>query len=59
MVAAWRSVAPIRDGLLLGVLYLLYLYVRHSERVANTGRIFVDEPHGAVEAPGATIAPTT
>src|SRR5439155_14631950 len=45
--------------LVLGVLYLLYLNVRHSERVANTGRIFVDEPQGAVQAPGATIAPTT
>jgi amino acid transporter len=38
--------------LVLGVLYLLYLNVRHPERVANTGRIFVDEP-------AETMAPTT
>jgi amino acid transporter len=36
--------------LVLGVLYLTYLYARHPERVRNTGRIFIEEPDEAVPA---------
>ncbi len=38
-------VAAIWTG--LGVIYLIYLYSRHPERVKETGKVFLDEPDAA------------
>jgi amino acid transporter len=55
-------VGPV-DGIAMGVgvLYLVYLYVAHRDRLAQTGQIFLDEPATAppptAPAPTATEAP--
>jgi hypothetical protein len=41
-------------GMGVGVLYLIYLYARHPERVQATGRVFIEEPGG----PGTAMATT-
>jgi len=45
--------------MVLGLVYLLYLYLRNPDRVAATGRIFLEpEPAGAAGATGAPEAPS-
>jgi hypothetical protein len=44
--------------MVLGIIYMLYLRARHPDRLAQTGRIFLDEPERAVAAgPGVPDAP--
>jgi amino acid transporter len=41
----YTLVGPIDGiGMGVGVLYLIYLYARHPERVRDTGRIFIEQP---------------
>jgi amino acid transporter len=55
--APFTLVGPIDGiGMGVGVLYLIYLYMRHPERVRNTGRIFLEEP-GEEMADTSTPAP--
>jgi amino acid transporter len=37
----------------LGLIYLVFLYQRHPERVRETGRVFIDEPEAAPVSPPA------
>jgi amino acid transporter len=43
----------------LGIIYLVFLYQRHPERVRETGRVFIDEPEAAppVSPPAPTPEP--
>jgi len=38
-------------GMGVGVLYLIYLYARHPERIRDTGRVFLEEEPPAPAAP--------
>jgi amino acid transporter len=52
-------VGPV-DGIAMGVgvLYLIYLYLTHPERIRDTGRIFYEaEPAAAAPAPPAAVPP--
>jgi amino acid transporter len=37
----------------LGIIYLVFLYQRHPERVRETGKVFIDEPEAAPVSPPA------
>jgi amino acid transporter len=50
--APYTLVGPIDGiGMGVGVLYMLYLYARHPERIRETGRIFLDEPGAGAPPP--------
>jgi amino acid transporter len=56
--APFTLVGPIDGiGMGVGVLYMLYLYATHPERIRETGRIFLEEAGGNVPPP-ATSAPS-
>ena len=47
--APFTLVGPIDGiGMGVGVVYMLYLYATHPERIRETGRIFLEEPGGNV-----------
>jgi hypothetical protein len=53
--APYTLVGPIDGiGMGVGVLYMLYLYATHPERIRETGRVFLEEPGGNVPPPELT-----
>jgi amino acid transporter len=54
--APYTLVGPIDGiGMGVGVLYLIYLYVAHPERIRETGRIFIEEPAAPLPPPAAPV----
>jgi hypothetical protein len=54
--APYTLVGPIDGiGMGVGVLYLIYLYLAHPERIRETGRIFIEEPAAPLPPPAAPV----